>query len=485
MGFVRRKANPNSYYKQLTPLKKLIWLYLVLLFFEGALRKWVTPGLTAELLVIRDPVGVLIIWEAYRSRRWPSRWNLVLFVFSAGIVTVFVLQTALGDSSLLAGIYGLRSYLLPFPVLFIIGECLDRKDLQKMGVFTLWCLLINAPLAVAQYIFPSQSLFNNGAYQGAAQIGFVGLHVRASGTFSFVIGLVHFATLAGIFLLYGMVEKGFAKNWTLWASALALVIVVPATGQRILLVQLGLVLVCMGIAALMGVSQFARVLRIILPVALAVLVATRLPVFSEEMQSLSQRLTGGAQSGLTESTIYERAVAPVFGAVEDAFSGSNPLGNGMGTLASAARALMSPGNAEAAGSDNELAREIEEMGIAGVGYVLFKLFLVVALLGPALAKAREHEPLALLMFPLALGTLLFGVAEQPTEQGFMVISAAFCIAASKVAHDAAQEAVPLPPAVTRALYHRRLRPADPRQRLFPSPNRGLRPGRPAGPISNE
>jgi hypothetical protein len=68
------KRNPNSYFARLTLLKKLFWLYFLLLIFEGALRKWVAPQLSAPLLVIRDPVCILIIWEAYRTRKWPTRW---------------------------------------------------------------------------------------------------------------------------------------------------------------------------------------------------------------------------------------------------------------------------------------------------------------------------------------------------------------------------------------------------------------------------
>src|SRR5438045_3843494 len=37
-------------------IKSLIWIYFALLLFEGALRKWVIPGLATPLLVVRDPV---------------------------------------------------------------------------------------------------------------------------------------------------------------------------------------------------------------------------------------------------------------------------------------------------------------------------------------------------------------------------------------------------------------------------------------------
>lgn len=36
-----------------------IWIYLFLLIFEGAIRKWVLPQLATPLLLVRDPI---VIW---------------------------------------------------------------------------------------------------------------------------------------------------------------------------------------------------------------------------------------------------------------------------------------------------------------------------------------------------------------------------------------------------------------------------------------
>ena len=59
-------------------LKKLFWLYFLLLIFEGALRKWILPQFSAPLLLVRDPVALWIIIEAYRTNKWPERWSIVI-----------------------------------------------------------------------------------------------------------------------------------------------------------------------------------------------------------------------------------------------------------------------------------------------------------------------------------------------------------------------------------------------------------------------
>ena len=59
----------------LSVLKAGIWLYLLLLLFEGALRKWVLPGLADPLLVIRDPIalGLLAFAIYHKVMRWNGR----------------------------------------------------------------------------------------------------------------------------------------------------------------------------------------------------------------------------------------------------------------------------------------------------------------------------------------------------------------------------------------------------------------------------
>jgi hypothetical protein len=49
-----REARPHR------SLVLLIWLYFWLLIWEGALRKWIFPSLSAPLLIVRDPVVILI-----------------------------------------------------------------------------------------------------------------------------------------------------------------------------------------------------------------------------------------------------------------------------------------------------------------------------------------------------------------------------------------------------------------------------------------
>ena len=197
-------------------------MYFLLLIFEGALRKWVVPQLSAPLLLVRDPVAVWIIVEAYRVNKLPKRWSLVTGVLALALLSLCAVQMIVIDNPWIAAVYGLRSYLLPFPVAFIMGENLDAEDLRNFCACTLWLLLPLTALELAQYFAPQGSWLNAGAYQGAKQIYYEGVHVRASGTFSFVTGPTFYNAMAAAFLLYGLMHEKFTQKWLLWTAASAL-----------------------------------------------------------------------------------------------------------------------------------------------------------------------------------------------------------------------------------------------------------------------
>jgi hypothetical protein len=71
-----------------------------------------------------------------------------------------------------------------------------------------------------------------------------------------------------------------------------------------------------------------------------------------------------------------------------------------------------------------------ELGpIPGIIFSLFRFLLALSLMFSAIRCAQRQEPLALLLVTPLFATLCFGILEQPTDQGFMVICVALVIAA--------------------------------------------------------
>jgi hypothetical protein len=422
----------TRYIQPMPFLKKLFWAYFLLLIFEGALRKWILPPLSAPLLLVRDPIGLLIIFEAYREGKWPEKWSAITGILAAVLLGICVIQLIAGNNPWFAALYGLRSYLLPFPVAFIMGENLNEDDLRKFAFVTLWILLPMTLLEIAQYLAPSGSFLNKGAYEGAGQITYVEERVRASGTFSFVTGPMSFTPLAGAFVLYGFVNEKVAPRWLLWAASFALLLSVPVIGSRTVVFELAGLAVCAAIGALSGVNQLFQSLKFAAPLLVIAFLVSLLPVFSEASGNLHERFSEASRSeGSLGHSVQERTVGSIMDTIENTDFLSNPYGLGMGTGAAAVTKLTE-GQVVFLAGEGEFSRVMYELGpFPGFFFVVFRLLLAGFVAVAALGRAREHEPLALLLIPSVFASITC-VLEQPTEQGFMVIAFAFSVAALKV-----------------------------------------------------
>jgi hypothetical protein len=415
-------------------LKKLIWAYLILLFIEGALRKWVLPQLSAPLLIVRDPVAIWIIWEAYRTQKWPRQWSIATGLLTAVFVPLAVVQMVALSVPWFVVLYGLRAYLLPFPVAFIIGSYLDREDVEQIGRWILLLLIPTVLLEVAQYRAAATSWLNAGAGVGSAQIGYTGEHVRASGTFSYVAGPMLFIPLAAAFIFHGLANPEFIRNkkWLLWTAAAAIVLSIPVTGSRTMIFTLAATLFCVMIASSFGVTQFAGTLKAVAAMLIIGGVVSLLPVFSDANESMTKRFSdANSGEGGAETSFILRTVSPVTNTLANSLDTNDWLGVGMGYGSNVASKLLT-GDLVFLVAENEFPRLIGELGPPlGIAFMLFRFCLALVFLVKGLDRAREKDPLPWLLVPVVCATLVMGILEQPTEQGFMVVSVGFSLAALK------------------------------------------------------
>ncbi len=127
-------------------LRTLLWIYLVLLIFEGALRKWVVPSWDTPLLIIRDPLVIWIYIQAIRNR---YSFNNAFFAANLGLAIIAAITaTFFGEGNIFVTIYGLRTDFLQIPLIFLIPQILHRDDVIAMGRFLLF---VSLPLAVLSF----------------------------------------------------------------------------------------------------------------------------------------------------------------------------------------------------------------------------------------------------------------------------------------------------------------------------------------------
>ncbi len=401
-------------------LRKLLWLYLVLLIFEGALRKWIIPALDAPLLVVRDP---LVIWiyivaaqQGYSFKSPFFKPTIVLAIFTA------LLSTAFGIGTIPITVYGLRTNFLQIPLIFLIPQILDREDVIRMGRFLLWALVPIALLAILQFKSPYDSLVNKGAYR--THYG----TVRPSGPFSFIVGLVCYFSLVASFLFYGYLKRGTYKMWLLVPVTLMLLIASGVSGSRSCLVSVAIVAVVAVLCVIMRGKGGAGLLLAGGLIGLLLAVASSVDVFKEGTEQLTRRFS--------DASIAEGGSGGFFGRYFDtmldhlALVGDSTLfgyGLGVGTKAGIG---MLPGGANFQWPEDEWGRLIFESGtIFGVLLCVFRVALTFYILKFAYEAFRRDNVLPILIFA-GVGLLeLNGQWGVPTVLGFAIFGGGLVLAA--------------------------------------------------------
>ena len=197
---------------------------------EGALRKWIFPGLSTPLLVVRDPVLLLMYALALAKGVFPRG---MFIVWITGISLLGLAFSLIGSKApLFVQMYGFRADFLHLPLVFLIPNIFDRDDLRKVG---LWTLIVGLPMAPAGPPAIRQrrgSRFNVGAGGEGTMLDAAYDRIRPSGTFSFSNGLGDFSGLLAAFCIYGLLQSKIFPRLVWLASMPALAVMILLSGSR-------------------------------------------------------------------------------------------------------------------------------------------------------------------------------------------------------------------------------------------------------------
>src|SRR3989440_1070740 len=419
-------------------IRQLIWLYLWLLLVEGALRKWVLPRFSNPLLLIRDPVMLGIYFYAIKAQVFPRNvWAVSLWIIGV-LSAVAILGSPLFPYLPLKAMvevtaYGFRSNFLHLPLIFVMANVFDEEDVKKFGW---WILLMMIPMGLvmaAQFKASPDSFINRTAGLGEAeQLTAGGGKIRPPGPFSFISGPVFYMSAAAAFLIYGALRSTVYKNWLLILSGTALAIGIFISGSKTSVIAVLLVvfaLIAILIVRPRAVNKFGWTLII---VAVGALIVSRLPIFKEGFQILSDRFTSAAEA--TETTVVRGTIERIISDFTEGFKnfGSFPIfgyGLGIGTNVGG-RILI--GRSAFLLAESEWSRVLAESGpILGLAFLAWRTLFVLQLGRLSFNALRRDNVLPILIFGSSFTVLLNGQLGQPTILGFTVILNGLCLAATR------------------------------------------------------
>ena len=412
----------------LRPLRRLVFLYVGLWVFEGALRKWILPGLANPLLIIRDPVLLLMYGLAMAKNVFPRNAFIVWIAIVAG--AAMVVSMGATDAPLTVELYGLRSDFMHLPLVFLLPAIVRREDLRAIGRGALLLSIPMAVLVVAQFGSGRASRLNAGAGAGTTMLESTFGHIRPSGTFSYTNGLGSFTSLTLSFFLYHLLEKRVFPRLLWLASIPALLALVILSGSRGAAGIVGIL-----IATVLGISLAQRryitsALKLTAVIGVGVVVIGSFAVFKQGLSIFATRFgsASNVQTGFVDR--FLESFAKPYEVSGDI--GLGGVGLGMGTNVAAGLLV---GKRTFMVAEEEGARVIMESGpLVGTAFLLLRWSLAAYLLFTAWRALRKHAAtLPLLLFSTCFYSIMLGQFAQATELGFATIAAGLCLTASTLA----------------------------------------------------
>ena len=227
----KRKVFSQAVVTDLVFIKKLIWAYFLLLLFEGALRKWFLPGLSQGLLIIRDPLVIWIYYLCYAQGVFPLN-NKYLQKCFQWVMLAVILSFLVNGTHPFTIAYGARTNLLHFPLIFIMGRILTWKDVIQFGKAF---LILAGPMTwvvAQQFQADAEAIINTAAGGVGSQLETSGGKVRASGTFTFVSGIVFYYCFTVAYIIYGFLVKGSFPKWMIYLGTSTTLLAMVTAGIR-------------------------------------------------------------------------------------------------------------------------------------------------------------------------------------------------------------------------------------------------------------
>jgi len=426
--------------KLMLRLKQGIWLYFLLLLFEGALRKWLLPFLATPLLVVRDPIALWLIIVCIQRKIFIPAYTLTMMTIIGSLALVFALTVGHGNP--FVAVYGARILLIHFPFMFVMRSVFTRKDVVQIGKFTVFLAIPMLVLIAMQFYSPQTAWVNRGVGGDEGGAGFSGAlgFFRPPGTFSFTNGTTLFFSFVAPFVFYFWLNGENIKKWVLIGATGALLMSIPLSISRALLFQIIISMMFCMFAGSSNPKYAGRMFGAVIGLVLLVAILSQTSMVGSAIEVFVARFDSANESeGGMEGVLVDRYLGGMVGALT---STSNlPLwgyGIGMGTNVGA---MLLTGGFSFLIAEGEWGRAIGELGpILGLGLVLIRVGLAINIGFESFSKLRAGDLLPWMLLSDAFLLVAQGGWGQPTSLGFSVFVGGLIMASMQ---DDEEEVLPI------------------------------------------
>ncbi len=412
-------------------LRNLFWVFMFLLIFDGAFRKWGPLKYANYILLLKDLVVLAMYIVSIRYRLFPIESPFVQVTFILGIASTFMAIFALHDN-ILVTFYGLRSYYFYLPLIFLIPKILDEDDIKKTGNALLLLSIFMTILMVVQFSLPRNHFINKTVEPDLLNIYSVPWKVRPSGTFAFITGITEFFSVTTPFLLLGMFKRRYLRTVLLFPAFLALLLAASIAGSRMLVIWICMIFSLMLIVLIFFPSHLLRnIIKTSFIIIASVFLLSDSPLVKEGIQVFRIR---AARAARLDTIQKHGMLSRYLDVVDDMYQDNTEIpeaGLGIGTGGTVGGYFLY--QEKKMRYEGEWLRVVSESGILlGSLFILLRFSIILYLAGRSLRSLLDGNFLPFLLMG-SCGILLFlGQFEQATTLGFTALSSGLCLASSYI-----------------------------------------------------
>ncbi|WP_321826398.1 hypothetical protein [Maribacter dokdonensis] len=409
-------------------LKKGIYIYFLLLIFEGALRKWFLPSLATPLLVVRDPIAIILIVMAWKNNLFKVNIYLVA-VFTAAILS-FIATLLVGHANITVATFGLRILIIHFPLIFIIGSIFDYDDVIKLGKVVLAISIPMTLLIAIQFYSPQSALVNRGIggdIEGAGFDGAMGFY-RPPGTFSFTNGTTLFYSLSACFVFFFWLSKEKINLLLLITATFSLLVSIPVAMSRGLLFGVAITAIFVFFTLIKSPKFLSKIVSITFISLIIIAILSQTYFFEKATEAFTSRFDSASK---VEGGLQGTLIGRYFGDLIGAFTDNHNLpffGNGLGLGTNAGSQIIT-GDRSFLIAEGEWGRLIGEMGILlGSIIIVTRLSICIKLFIHSFRAIGNNNILPWILLSFGLLSIPQGQWAQPTALGFSTVIGGLIIA---------------------------------------------------------
>ncbi len=381
------------------------------------------------LLLVRDPVVLLIYFYALRARVFPvNGWISVFWGISAVFALQSLTQFITTDLPVTVIAFGLRTFVLHLPLIWVVPAVFGRKEIATLGRWTLYLAPFLAALMVVQFEVGPEHWLNAASIKGGSQIGSVFGKIRPPAIFSFISGPIHYFTFCAAVIMGGFLTKGIFPRWLVSVGVVSTLAAMSVSASRSLVIGVIIVAVVGGGASLLTGRNIGGIIGFSIVLLIAGAFLSQFAVVREGRAAFDERWTYKEESGGSGGKLLADRYSHAFTLAFD-WSGRVPLfGIGVGSTSNLAIATTRT----EVGVEGEWERVIYEVGpITGFLYLAFRAALTLRLIVAGFQALRSGNYVCLLFASACFVEILSGNVRQVTTAGYTCMCCGLCLAAYK------------------------------------------------------